>query len=266
MINGIGISIGGTRRRFNPATFVGAKGAWADFSDSSRLWQDSAGTVPATGATDPVGLVQFQGPVQPVTAAQSSDALRPTRAAGGLAFDGTSQFMEFGANFRDILSDAPGVSLLLGFNLTSLTAVNTLVRISSNTATFTRFLFFVGTDGALRLTFRRNDGDLAPMLLGTPGSVVTGVDYVAEAYIDFANGGAGAVQTVLNGVTVETAALAGTGNTSATTSPRGRLGANIADTPAFFLTGRLRSRFLFKNAWTAAADRASARAWVAAGS
>ena len=266
MINGIGISIVGRRGRFNPATFVGAKGAWADFSDSSRLWQDSAGTVPATGATDPVGLVQFQGPVQPVTAAQSSDALRPTRAAGGLAFDGTSQFMEFGANFRDILSDAPGVSLLLGFNLTSLINVNTLVRISTQQAPFTRFLFFVGSDGSLRLTFRRVDGDIAPMLLGTPGSVVTGVDYVAEAYIDFANGGAGAIQTVLNGVTVETAALAGTGNTSATTSPRGRLGANIADTPAFFLTGRLRSRFLFKNAWTAAADRASARAWVADGS
>jgi hypothetical protein len=266
MINGIGISIGGTRRRFNPATFVGAKGAWADFSDSSRLWQDSAGTVPATGATDPVGLVQFQGPVQPVTAAQSSDALRPTRAAGGLAFNGTSQFMEFGANFRNILSDAPGVSLLLGFNLTSLTAVNTLVRISSNTATFTRFLLFVNTDGSLRLTCRRADGDIGTVLVGTPGSVVTGVDYVAEAYIDFANGGAGAIQTVLNGVTVETAALAGTGNTSATTSPRGRLGANLADTPALFQTGRLRSRFLFKNAWTAAADRASARAWVAAGS
>ena len=266
MINGIGISIVGRRGRFNPATFVGAKGAWADFSDSSRLWQDSAGTVPATGATDPVGLVQFQGPVQPVTAAQSSDALRPTRAAGGLAFDGTSQFMEFGANFRDILSDAPGVSLLLGFNLTSLINVNTLVRISSNTATFTRFLLFVNTDGSLRLTCSRADGDIATVLVGTPGSVVTGVDYVAEAYIDFANGGAAAVQTVLNEVTVETAALEGTGNTSATTSPRGRLGANIADTPAFFLTGRLRSRFLFKNAWTAAADRASARAWVAAGS
>jgi hypothetical protein len=142
MINGIGISIGGTRRRFNPATFVGAKGAWADFSDSSRLWQDSAGTVPATGATDPVGLVQFQGPVQPVTAAQSSDALRPTRAAGGLAFNGTSQFMEFGANFRDILSDAPGVSLLLGFNLTSLINVNTLVRISTTAgAVYSLFVF-----------------------------------------------------------------------------------------------------------------------------
>jgi hypothetical protein len=105
----LGIGLGITRLSgvlaaapaFSPLDLFGSgeEGAWYDPSDLSTVWQDSAGTIPAT-AGDPVGRIDDKSGNNN-HATQSTPTARPTlQVSGGLYyldFDGVDDFIEKGA-------------------------------------------------------------------------------------------------------------------------------------------------------------------------
>ena len=68
------------RASFDPATLFGAsdKGIIIDFSDATKLFQDTGATTPVTALGDPIALAKDIGP-RGVNATQSTAANRPTR-------------------------------------------------------------------------------------------------------------------------------------------------------------------------------------------
>jgi hypothetical protein len=97
----LGIGLGITRLSgvlgFNPASLFanGEEGAWYDPSDLTTVWQDTAGTTPAT-AGDPVGRIDDKSG-NGNHATQSTPTARPTlQTSGGLYyldFDGVDDGM-----------------------------------------------------------------------------------------------------------------------------------------------------------------------------
>lgn len=82
---------------FDPtALFSGDTGGWWDVSDLARLYQDSAGTTPVTGADQPVGRIEDKsGNGNHLT--QAAAAQRPMLRSGGglwwLEFDGVDDVL-----------------------------------------------------------------------------------------------------------------------------------------------------------------------------
>lgn len=74
----IGVSVGGAPGLSSIADLFanGEYGAWYDISDTSTLYQDSAGTIAVTSDGDPVGLVQDKSG-NGANATQSTSAARP---------------------------------------------------------------------------------------------------------------------------------------------------------------------------------------------
>ena len=258
---GLGIGIG-RRRAFSPAQWGGATPhLWADFSDSSRLFQDTAGTVPATGPTDPVGYVRFSGLPDGVGTNGSGF---PLRSSNGLSWDGVDDRLLIATTGAGLTNNAPGFSLLLGQTFSTLAGINTILGIATTAITTTRFLVSVTTTGEVSIAYRRLDGDSLTTVLSAAGVITTGVAYWVEVYADMTTGGAGALVCIVNGVTVINASIAGTGNFSATNSGRTRLGSSLVTTPTNFLSGRMAPRIAMRGNWTAPADRVAIREWVVA--
>ena len=100
---------------YNPATLfsAGQQGSWYDPSDFASMFQDSAGTVPVTATTQPVGRIDDKSG-RGNHATQATAAARPVLqidASGRyfLAFDGVDDFLESTA---DVIGAA---SSLYGF-------------------------------------------------------------------------------------------------------------------------------------------------------
>jgi hypothetical protein len=265
MKNGLYIGLGAYRGGgFNPGSFlVGKKGAYFDPADATRLWQDSAGTVAATGATDPVGLYQGRGPLEPITWAQTADANRPTRSSNRLAFPST-QSMDGGPNLRAVLNAANHYYAEGSATVTALAGIQTLFIMSTNGAAATRFAVSISATGFMRVVYRRLDADSPIIVTATIGAVTAGVPFTFKATADILGGGVGALGGWINGTRVITADIAGTGAAEATDSARSRLGADNAGTPGNLLTGSL-GRLIFANTAPTGSDAASLSAWVAAG-
>jgi hypothetical protein len=124
----LGIGLGITRLSgvlaaapaFSPLDLFGSgeEGAWYDPSDLSTVWQDAAGTTPAT-AGDPVGRIDDKSG-NGNHATQSTSTARPTlQTSGGLYyldFDGVDDFMR-SSSFPAI---AQPISAALGFRASAI--------------------------------------------------------------------------------------------------------------------------------------------------
>jgi len=251
---------------YNPSTFlVGKKGAYFDPADATRLWQDSAATTPATGATDPVGAYDGNRPDTTVLRyTQSDNAARPTRASNRLAITG-SQFMSANAEMLDLFNAAPAAYLGFKFNAASLTATRPLATWSTTTAGNALLGVVLLNTGAVQVYYRRAAGDTVATENSAAGVVTTGTDYVLRVSLDWLNGGAGALRVMLGATQIISATVAGSGVTDAAASARARLGANLTGVPPTQSFSGSLSRFVGINALPTGADDAAIYAWLQAG-
>jgi hypothetical protein len=260
-----GLASSGGGVSFTPASWLAdKKGFWIDPADTSRMWQDSAGTIPATGAADPVGLIHAQGPLTPVKLDQTISASRPSRSSSRFYFDGVDDFFDGDINVRAILNNAPGVAFLWRGRMTPPDHTAMLGFSAEVGLAQVRFIARVTSSGAMWVNYRRLDTDGEISVSSATNRVPFNTDCTLEYYLNYATGGAGALEMIVNGVTVHTAAVAGSGNTSATTPGRMRLGRNLSQNPPYFFAGTM-GRMVVANTVPNGADRVNLRTWINGG-
>lgn len=71
-------------------------GAYWDASDASTMWQDSAGTIPVTGAGQPVGKWVPKAGDSSLYFRQTTDSKRPMFDGSKIVFDGTDDYLDLG--------------------------------------------------------------------------------------------------------------------------------------------------------------------------
>lgn len=237
---GFGLGLrGGSGASPGPAAIFGAT-SYADlmFSDMGRLWQDSAGASPVTAQGQPVGLVSGLGNAGG-QASQGTAAQRPTWQGSHAEFDGVDDYLDLNAAARDITRNAGGLTLWVAFRPVSV-AFMSLLGVSTTAATTQRVLVQSLSSGALRLSYRRADGDASTNADSAAGLIGAGTDQFLVLSVDFAGGGSEALRGWLNGTQVISAAISGTGNTSDTAAARGRVGGSLSGAPPTPLTaGRI---------------------------
>lgn len=126
---------------FNPLSLFasGEQGAWYDPSDLSTLFQDAAGTIPVTGAGQPVGLMldkSGRGNHASRATATSRPILQTANGLWYLAFDGVDDWLQ-----TEIINFT-GVSATMqctGLRMTASATASIVVELSPNsgaTATY----------------------------------------------------------------------------------------------------------------------------------
>lgn len=107
---------------FDPLSLASCVG-WYDFTDRSTLYQDAAGTTPATSVSDPVGRIVDRADGYVMT--QSTTAAKPTVVSEGVEFDGVDDVFEttldavpydFQAPFTVVVSCTVDPSMDTGFH------------------------------------------------------------------------------------------------------------------------------------------------------
>lgn len=228
--------------------FSGSSVSRYDFHDASKIWQNSGGTTPGVTG-QPLGQIDGSGNAGGV-ASQSTASQRPTWQGRYAEFDGVDDYLDLNAAARDITRNAPGLTMWAAFRPASV-AFMTLIGVSTTGATAPRVLLQVLASGALRVTYRRADGDAPTVVDSAAGLVGGGLDHVAVASVDFAVGGADALRVWVNGSLVVSAAISGTGNTSDTSALRGRIGGSLSGAPPTpLMAGRIYRCGLAKRACT----------------
>lgn len=250
---GFGLGLrGGRGASPGPAAIFGAT-SYADlmFADMGRLWQDSVAASPVTAQGQPVGLVSGLGSAGG-QALQATASQRPTWQGSHAEFDGVDDYLDLNAAARDITRNASGLTLWTVFRPASV-AFMALIGVSTTGATTPRVLLQVLSTGALRLSYRREDGDGSTVVDSAAGVVGAGLDHAVVLTLDFAGGGSEALRVWLNGMPVISAAISGTGNTSDTAAARGRVGGSLSGAPPTPLTaGRIYRCGLARRACSAA--------------
>ena len=137
-------AIGAAIAAFNPASLfaAGQQGAWYDPSDFASMFQDSAGTVPVTATTQPVGRINDKSG-RANHATQATAAARPIlqQDAGGryyLAFDGVDDNLATAA----IPFTTDKMSIFTGV-LKAVSTVLVIAELSANTNTNTGSFYLV---------------------------------------------------------------------------------------------------------------------------
>lgn len=248
---GFGLGLrGGSGASPGPTAIFGAT-SHADFifADLGRLWQDSAGASPVTAMGQPVGLASGSGN-SGGQSSQATAAQRPTWQGNHAEFDGVDDYLDLNVAARDITRNAAGLTLWSVFRPASV-AFMSLMGVSTPGATTQRVLLQVLSTGALRLSWRRADGDASTNADSVAGVVGAGADHVLVLSLDFAGGGTEALRGWLDGVQVISATMAGSGNTSDTAAARGRIGGSLAGAPPTpLMSGRIYRAGLAKRACT----------------
>ena len=206
----------------------GTNGAAWDYADSATVFENDAGTDLAE-AGDGIALVNASlvGNTTPCTWAQTSAASRPTWQSTYAQFDGTTDIMDGGANTRAIFQNAPAAFFGARFSVNSLANTQHLGGWTTTTNTFYRFGIRLGTTGTINVVYRRADADAETSRFTSAGLITTGTEYTLLAWLDYANGGAGALKVFLDGVEVMSQTVTGTGNTENVTSARARKGSTL---------------------------------------
>jgi hypothetical protein len=146
---------GGVAPAWTPAGLPGLQ-LWLDAADSSTLFQDSAGTVAATDADDPVGRwadksIQARHATQTTTANKPILQLNQLNGLPGVKGNGSSHYLEWTGAAKDMIRNAAFIYLfgvvnpetttlnpaLLGIS-TSGNAARTLFSIHANSVTANR--------------------------------------------------------------------------------------------------------------------------------
>ena len=125
---------------------TGEQGFAYDPNDPSTLYQDAAGTIPVTGAGQPVGLMKDKSgrnnhAFQVVSASRPILQRNATTGAYYLAFDGTDDFLQ--TNNIDFTA-TDKVSLFAGVRKLSNAATSVIAEFSGNTALTTNSFYLVG--------------------------------------------------------------------------------------------------------------------------
>ncbi len=166
-------------------------------------------------------------------ASQSVTANRPTRVLNdgvwGLEFDGTSDRLEGDAAMLDIFRNAPGASIACVVEPLNLQNSRSILSWTTATGAL-RFGLLFDVNGKLAIAYRRLDADSAVALTNTSGGLVVGQKTILVVRFNYALGGADAATIREGGVQTGAHSVAGTGNTSDTSSTLTRVAANITDT------------------------------------
>ena len=213
---------------FSP-TDVPGLAVW--LKSESGLFQDSAGTTPATANDDPVGLWQDQsGAGNHVT--QATAGARPllkTAVQNGrntVRFDGTNDSLAFSAAGLALCQNQGAFSMWVVCMSSSSATDMRVLGWDSNVAGNIRVALVrnldAGAAGVLSLAGRRLDADARFAVNGAAASYTDGVFDIEAALYNFA-GNSAALRK--NGAELATGATGGAGSTSNTASAAAALGA-----------------------------------------
>lgn len=237
---------------FNPASLFasGEKGVAFDFSDASKLYQDSARTTPVTAASDPIGSVtDLSG--NGLHGAQTTAGSRPVWGTDYATFDGTDDFLVTAAID---LTAANEITLIMGYYVASDAAVAIAAELSANVGT---------NNGSFSLTTPQAAGVASSRLTmkGTTAVSITPTRAAAPAWLTLvASGDISAPLTTLeiNGAPFSSSSSLGTGNFGNHALYLGRRGGTTLP-----LNGRI-ARVILIGRLLTGYETTRAKAWIAA--
>lgn len=86
---------------------------WLDFTDMSRLFQDTSATTPVTATTQPIGRINDRVSGAPIWT-QGTTAAKPTRVTAGASFDGGDYLVtQSGKTYHRFLHDGTSWIMLI---------------------------------------------------------------------------------------------------------------------------------------------------------
>ena len=232
---GLGIGIGinrGQRAGLSKtvASFLsGTNGAAWDWADSATVFENDAGT-DACEAGDVLAVTKASilGSVTPLNLTRAAASTGcPLWQSTYAQFDGSNDYIDGDSNTRSIFQAAPAAFFGARFSLNSLAASRHLGGWTTASTAFYRFGIIITATGAINVVYRRLDADSQTSRFTAEGLITTGTTYTLLSWLDYANGGAGALKVVLDGVEVMSQTLTGTGNTENTQSARVRIGSAL---------------------------------------
>jgi hypothetical protein len=236
------------------------KGAAWDYRTGGTLFSDTGGTTPATAAG---AIARANGAMVGSTASmtwtQGTGASQPTWQTTYADHDGTADHLTGDANVRDIFRNTGSGMFGIRFRVSTIAAIQDLFRWEANTGGTIRLMALVNTNGSVSFGGRRLDADANTIGVSSVGLITINTDYTLVGTMDWANGGATALRAYLNGTSIISTSLAGTGVTSDTASNAVYQFGNPV-TPRY-ATGRV-YRAIAANAIPTDAQRADIERWL----
>jgi hypothetical protein len=192
------------------------KGAYWDYSDSSKVWDDSAGTDPIA-VSDTVGLINAYalGTATPLN--YSHPSIGPVWETTYAQHNG-SQGLSGSTNVHNIFRNVTVGMMAFAFRCDNLSSGRTLISVLNNASTTNRFGVSITTAGAVSAGVGNTADSGASSIVSGSGLITAGVDYTLIVTVDWGTGGAGAVRGYLNNGSDILNGTLGTGGTMADTA------------------------------------------------
>jgi hypothetical protein len=209
---------------------------WLDFADLSSLAQNSDGTTAVAAASDPIGYIADKsGNARHF--AQSINNNRPLLGSmngrPAAAFDGSNDSLLGNAAALNIARNVGGFTAFVVKKSNATNVQMSFLNVLNGTSGLSRFN--LGYSGGLRKAVggRRLDGNpLSFVDVGMPNATTALVIFGGR--LNYASGGASAIEGIVNGTFPAANSLTGTGNTSDTDSISVGIGASAGGTEQFF--------------------------------
>lgn len=220
------------------ALLAGTLGFVTDPADTAINFTDTAGTVPVTNAgVSTVARSDSKFGTTLYNWQQPTGASQPLWAGASLQTDGIDDHLTSAASYS-FASSLTGETITFRVRADALAAASNPLSISHSSATLSRRLFTINTDGSIQLASRRANGDSPLTLISAAGVLSTGVAATIQSRINFTTDVA---ELFVNGTLVASGTQTGTSGAAsdATTTARVRIAANLATTAGAFLQGRV---------------------------
>jgi hypothetical protein len=247
---GIGVRPDG-RSGGSIASFLGAtKGAYWDFSDSGKVWDDTGGTVPISiGNT--VGLLQASAIGTVGTLNWSHATIGPVWQTTYGDHTGTAG-LSASANILSIIRNTTVAVASISFRCDDLVAARGLFSLVNAGVTNQRLGAWIGTDGSVNLAVGAAADNATSFYASAALAVTAGTNYTLIMTADWGTGGVGAVRGYLNnGSDIINGTIATPGTMADTAASSGLLGIGPSSTQ---LDGRI-YRAMIANKLPTAAER-----------
>lgn len=209
------------------------KGGFWRFGDLSTVFESADTSDPAEVGDGIQYMVEsISGTVTPLPFSQGTLTSRPTLQAGYASADG-GDFLEGSGGTIGILNGASAACLGFRARLSSLATNPTIIGFSrGDVSTGQRLQVQLNSDGDVTANVGRTDGTTQNFATSSTGFISVDTDISVLVTVDFATGGAGAVNLYLDdGAAISDGGfpgnLTGTGNVSATDSLRVRMFQNV---------------------------------------
>lgn len=206
------------------AILAGTLGFAIDATDRSTLFQDTAGTIPATTNGDPVARINTKWGTTAHNFTNATPAQQPAVSADGVLADGVDDILIGSASLLSVTNNIPGIFCTYHYKHVAFGGTRYMLSFSTEATNAVRASFYTGV-GVAATQGRRLTAD-ALTNVSTASLITAGVFATVSGQLDYA--GTGEIYARVDGSAPATATIAGTpGNTGAVNSARVRLFASL---------------------------------------